>query len=72
MPEQPDTKNDCQTEGIFSPVAGIMGSLQASEVLKSILNSKNDLTGKILIFNALKTEFRKLKVSINKKCINKC
>ena len=72
MPEIPDTKNDCQSEGIFSPVAGIMGSLQASEVLKSILNSKNDLTSQILIFDALKTEFRKLKVSINKKCINKC
>ena len=72
MPEIPDTKNDCQSEGIFSPVAGIMGSLQASEVLKSILNSKNDLTSQILIFDALKTEFRKLKISINKKCINKC
>ena len=45
---------------------------QASEVLKSILNSKNDLTSQILIFDALKTEFRKLKISINKKCINKC
>ena len=72
MPNSPDFENNCQTEGIFSPVAGIMGSLQANEVLKSILNTKDDLTNLLLIFDALKTEFRKSKISINPKCINKC
>jgi len=72
MPEIPDIENNCQTEGIFSPVAGIMGSLQANEVLKYVLNLKNDLTNQILIFDALKTKFRTSKISINKKCINKC
>ena len=72
MPSPPDFENNCQTEGIFSPVAGIMGSLQANEVLKSILNTKDDLTNLLLIFDALKTEFRKSKISINPKCINKC
>jgi len=72
MPSPPHFKNNCQTEGIFSPVAGIMGSLQANEVLKSILNTKDDLTNLLLIFDALKTEFRKSKISINPKCINKC
>ena len=72
MPNPPNDENNCQTEGIFSPVAGIMGSLQASEVLKCILNTKNKLTNHILIFDALKTDFRKSKISINPKCINKC
>ena len=72
MPSPPNFENNCQTEGIFSPVAGIMGSLQANEVLKCILNTKNDLTNLILIFDALKTEFRKSKISINPECINKC
>jgi molybdopterin-synthase adenylyltransferase len=72
MPEMPNIENNCQTEGIFSPVAGIMGSLQANEVLKSILNFKNDLTNQILIFDSLKTSFRKLKITINQNCINKC
>ena len=49
-----------------------MGSLQANEVLKSILNLRNDLTNQILIFDALKADFRKLKISINSKCANKC
>ena len=72
MPSPPDNENNCQTEGIFSPVAGIMGTLQANEVLKCILNTKNDLANRILIFDSLNTEFRKSKISINPKCINKC
>ena len=72
MPIQPNILNNCQDDGIFSPVAGIMGSLQANEVLKTILNSKSDLNGNMIIFNALKSEFRKIKISINPKCLNKC
>ena len=72
MPSPPDFENNCQTEGIFSPVAGIMGSLQANEVLKCILNAKDNLNNRVLIFDAFKTEFRKSKISINPKCINKC
>ena len=72
MPNPPDFENNCQTEGIFSPVAGIMGTLQANEVLKTILNTKNNLNNHILIFDALKTEFRKSKILVNRNCINKC
>jgi len=72
MPNKPSNENNCQTEGIFSPVAGIMGSLQANEVLKTILEKKEDLSGKILVFDSLKTEFKKLKISINPKCVNRC
>tara|TARA_A100001011_G_scaffold379965_1_gene446659 strand:- start:1566 stop:2309 length:744 start_codon:yes stop_codon:yes gene_type:complete len=72
MPSPPDFENNCQTDGIFSPVAGVMGALQANEVLKSILNTKNISNNHILIFDALKTEFRKSKISINANCINRC
>ena len=40
MPLIPDQENNCGSEGIFSPLAGIMGSLQANEVIKTILNLK--------------------------------
>ena len=53
MPQIPVTDNNCQSEGIFSPLAGVMGSLQASEVIKTILNSKSDLNGNMIVFNAL-------------------
>ena len=71
MPEAPNRENNCESEGIFSPVAGVMGALQANEVLKSILNIK-DLTNQVILFDALKTKFKTLKISINKKCLNKC
>ena len=72
MPEQPIEGNNCETDGIFSPVAGIMGSIQANEVLKTILNLKNDLSSNMLIFNSLKMSLRNVKISIDKDCINKC
>ena len=43
MPEKPLIENNCQTDGIFSPVAGVLGSLQANEVLKTILDLKESL-----------------------------
>ncbi len=72
MPSPPENANDCQAEGIFSPVAGIMGALQANEVLKCILNTKNNFYPNLILFNSLESEFRKSKISINPKCVNKC
>ena len=72
MPEYPNIENNCDMEGIFSPVAGILGSLQANEVLKTILDLQNDLNSKILVFDSLKMDFRKIKISLNLKCLNKC
>ena len=72
MPEYPNLENNCETDGIFSPVAGVMGSIQANEVLKTILDLKNDLNTNMLIFNSLAVNLRKVKISINKDCINKC
>ena len=72
MPHTPEFENNCQANGIFSPVAGIMGSLQANEVLKTILNPKNKTKKNMIIFDSLKTEFRKSTILINPNCINKC
>ena len=55
MPEKPLDENNCQLEGIFSPVAGILGSLQANEVLKTILNFKMSLDNQMIVFNSIKT-----------------
>ena len=72
MPERPEQENNCGSDGIFSPVAGILGSLQANEVLKTILNLKDDLNNNILLFNALKSSLRKIKINSNPSCHNKC
>ena len=72
MPLEPSSENNCQADGIFSPVAGIMGTLQANEVLKTLLNAEKDLDRNIIIFDSLKTNLEKVRILTNPKCINKC
>ena len=72
MPQKPTQELNCDVEGIFPPVAGILGSLQANEVLKTILDLKDDLNGNILIFDSLKMNIRKSKIQINPNCKNIC
>ena len=72
MSEVPISNNNCSEDGVSSPVAGIIGSLQANEVLKTILDLKSNLSGKILVFNSLENSMRRLKILKNPSCINKC
>ena len=65
MPEIPEEDYKCDAEGILPTVAGIAGTLQANEVIKSILEKKCELTGKIIIFNTLNLNFRKVKLTKN-------
>ncbi len=60
---------NCEYEGIVGTVAGILGTLQANEVLKQILNIGQNLDGKILILDLLNLDFRKAKITKKKKCI---
>jgi len=67
--EPSDDLLNCETEGILGTVAGIVGTLQANEILKKILNIKKSLNGYILILNLLDLNFRKVKIKKNKVCI---
>ena len=42
MPEVPPNNNNCETEGVTPTLTGIIGTLQANEVLNSILFNKTD------------------------------
>ncbi len=70
MPEIPDDENKCDTDGILPTVAGIAGTLQANEVIKSILNKRSELIGKMIILNALSLNFRKIKLTKNLNCLS--
>ena len=72
MPEKPNQENNCGSEGLFTPIAGVLGSLQANEVLKTILEFREDLNNNLVIFNSLKTSLRKVKIATNSSCLNKC
>ena len=53
---------NCEYEGILGTVAGIIGTIQANEILKKILNIGKNLNGSILILDLLNLEFRKVKL----------
>ena len=72
MPEPPINENNCETDGIMPTVAGIAGTLQANEVIKTILNLKYNLNGKILIFDSMISKFKIIKLNKNNRCIKEC
>ncbi|HAJ19619.1 MAG TPA: adenylyltransferase [Rhodospirillaceae bacterium] len=67
-PPDPDLVPRCDTVGIFGAVAGVMGSLQATEVLKELLGLGTSMAGQLLLFDALDQTFRKIKVPKDPDC----
>ena len=55
-PPKTDTIPNCSEIGVLGVLPGIIGSMQANEVLKIILGIGSPLTGKVLYYNALNTE----------------
>ena len=60
---------NCESEGILGTVAGVIGTIQANEILKKILNIGNSLDGYILILDLLNLNFRKVKIKKRKNCL---
>ena len=58
----------CEEAGILGSVAGVIGTLQASEALKEILGLGTSLAGSLLIYDALDTQFRRIKVPRDPAC----
>jgi len=54
---------NCEYEGVLGTVAGIIGTIQANEILKRILNIGKNLNGYILILDLLNLNFRKVKLN---------
>jgi len=67
-PPPPGLVPSCQEAGILGAVAGVIGIIQTNEVLKYILGLGNLLTGKLLVFNALDSSFRQVRVPRDSKC----
>ena len=67
MPTNPDIDN-CEYEGVLGPLGGIIGSIQANEVVKEVLQIGQTLCGYILIINALTLNFRKVKLNKRSDC----
>ena len=58
----------CDQAGILGAVAGVLGTLQATEVLKELLGIGETMAGRLLIYDALSTAFRMVKVNPDPEC----
>ena len=60
---------NCEYEGILGTVAGIVGTMQANEILKNILNIGQSINNYIFIIDLLNLNFRKAKIKKRKNCL---
>ncbi len=67
-PPPPGLVPSCQEAGVLGILPGVIGTLQATEVLKLILGKGRPLKGQLLIYDALGTNFRKVKIPKNPNC----
>ena len=58
---------NCSTSGVFSPVLGVLGSLQATEALRLILGNTNNLN-KLILFDAWGMEFKRFTINQDPQC----
>jgi adenylyltransferase/sulfurtransferase len=58
----------CSTNGVISPIVGIVGSIQALEAIKLITEIGESLMGKLLVIDGLTMEFNTLKLRKNSHC----
>lgn len=67
---QPDIQLDenCFEQGVLSPLVGTIGTLQATEVLKILAQIGTPADGKLLIYDALHSDFRSIKIPKDKNC----
>ncbi len=67
-PPPPGMVPSCAEGGVLGVLPGIVGCLQATEVLKLILGRGTTLLGRLLLFNALEARFKELKVRRDPAC----
>jgi sulfur-carrier protein adenylyltransferase/sulfurtransferase len=67
-PPPPELAPGCSVAGVLGVVPGILGMLQANEALKVLLGIGNTLAGRLLLFDALETEFTELKLRRDPNC----
>ena len=64
-PRHPGT---CADSGVLGSVAGIIGTVQATEVVKTLLDIGEDLDGRVLVLDALRMEWQTIRLRRNPRC----
>ena len=67
-PAQAPEEVRCATMGVFAPLVGIIGSLQAAEALKLLAGTGTSLAGRLLMLDALRMEWNEIRVPKQPSC----
>ena len=67
-PPPPDLVPRCEQAGIFGAVAGVVGTMQATEVLKELLGLGDSLAGSLLLYDALSASVRRIRAKRDPDC----
>jgi molybdopterin/thiamine biosynthesis adenylyltransferase len=68
QPPPPGAIPSCQEAGVFGAMAGVVGVIQATEILKLILGKGEVLNGRLLLFEALQMRFEPIELKRNPEC----
>ena len=63
-----DAEMRCSEFGVFSPLVGVVGSIQAMEALKLLIGAGDSLSGRLLLHDALSAEWRTLRLKKDPGC----
>jgi len=67
-PEEQFEETHCASMGVFSPLVGIIGSIQAAQALQVLIGFGNALVGRMLMWNAMTTQIDEIRLKRNPEC----
>lgn len=67
-PDQNFEEVQCSTMGVFSPLVGIIGTMQAAEGLKLLMQIGDSLNGRLLLLDVLRMEWTQVRINKNPHC----
>ncbi|MEK6550331.1 MAG: molybdopterin-synthase adenylyltransferase MoeB [Pseudomonadota bacterium] len=67
-PPSDEPEEPCATFGVLAPAAGVIGSLMAVETLKLIMGIGESLAGRLMLYDALRAEWREMKLRKDPAC----
>jgi len=69
FPEDAEVEEvQCSTMGVFAPLTGVIGAMQAMEAIKLVAGVGESLSGRLQVFDALRAEWRSVKVAKDPAC----
>lgn len=67
-PDQAPPPTRCATMGVFAPLVGIIGAMQAAEALKVLMGFSGTLAGRLLLFDGLRSEWTEMRLPHDPDC----